>query len=138
MIDIKKILEQHKKWLNNEEGGQRANLRGANLQGAELREADLRGADLRGANLWGANLQGADLRGADLWGADLRRANLDFSCFPLWCGSFDIKDDGKLTKQLLGHIARLNITDKELKEWVNKIPKKYTNDICKRHNIEEV
>ena len=38
---LQKILEKHKKWLNNEEGGERANLRGANLRGANLRGANL-------------------------------------------------------------------------------------------------
>ena len=56
-MDLKQILELHKKWLNDEDGGKRANLRGANLC-----RANLRGADLRGANL-----RGADLSGADLW-----------------------------------------------------------------------
>ena len=103
---LNEILEKHKKWLNDEPGGERANLQeanlreanlqgadlwGADLQGADLWEADLQeadlwradlrranlqGADLRGANLWGANLRGANLRGADLWGANLREANL--------------------------------------------------------------
>ena len=44
------ILEKHKKWRNEEEGGERADL-----CGADLREANLRGANLCGANLWGAN-----------------------------------------------------------------------------------
>ena len=104
--EIRKMLENHKKWLFNETGGIRANLcevniyradlcgadlRGADLRGANLREADLRGtnlyhadlreADLRGAYLYdadlcGADLRGADLRGADLCGADLRGAYL--------------------------------------------------------------
>ena len=98
---IKKELDLHKKWLNDERGGKKAYLRDANLRGAylcdanlrdanlrgaylcdaNLRGADLRGADLRGAylcdaNLCGANLRGADLRGADLRGADLRGADL--------------------------------------------------------------
>jgi len=75
------ILDKHKKWLNNEEGGERANLYGANLEKADLRIADLRLADLRladlrGANLYGANLEKADLRIADLRLADLRIADL--------------------------------------------------------------
>ena len=78
---LKEILERHRKWLNDEDGGERANLygadlRGANLRGANLYGADLRGANLRGANLYGANLRGANLCGADLRGADLRGANL--------------------------------------------------------------
>ena len=40
------ILEKHQKWLNNEEGGERADLRGANLSGANLYGADLSDANL--------------------------------------------------------------------------------------------
>ncbi len=74
--EVNSILELHKKWLYDEEGGKRANLRGADLYGANLRGADLRGANLRGANLRGADLYGANLYGADLYGADLYGANL--------------------------------------------------------------
>lgn len=63
--EISEVLRKHKMWLNDEEGGERANLIGANLSGANLR-----GAYLRGAYLTGADLTGADLRGADLTGAD--------------------------------------------------------------------
>ena len=79
--EIKKKIELHQKWRNNEDGGERANLggadlSGANLSGADLRCADLSGADLSGANLRYANLGGADLSGANLSGADLRCADL--------------------------------------------------------------
>ncbi len=46
-MDLKQILELHKKWLNKEAGGKRANL-----SGADLRSADLSGAYLSGADLW--------------------------------------------------------------------------------------
>ena len=39
--ELNEKLELHKKWLENEEDGQRANLRGANLQGADLRGANI-------------------------------------------------------------------------------------------------
>ena len=78
------VLQRHAKWLQNEEGGEKANLWDANLWGANLRDANLwdanlwdanlRDANLWDANLWDANLRGADLRGADLRGADLRGA----------------------------------------------------------------
>ena len=96
--EIKQVLELHKKWLNNEQGGERADLRGADLSKANLREADLRWANLRGANL-----RGADLRGADL----------DFSCFPLWCGGSRFKCDTKFVYQLLAHICTLEFDDPE-------------------------
>ena len=65
------ILIEHNKWLNNE-GGSRANLRGADLRWADLSDANLSDADLRGADLRGANLRGADLRWANLRGADYK------------------------------------------------------------------
>ena len=73
---LKEILERHRKWLNDEDGGERADLREANLRGANLRGANLCEANLYGADLYGANLRGANLRGANLYGANLRGANL--------------------------------------------------------------
>ena len=137
--EIKKVLDSHQKWINEEDGGERADLRGvnlreanlrgaklsrANLRGANLRWADLRGADLRGADLYRANLcwtdlSEADLRGADLREADLSRANLDFSCFPLWCGGSKFECDTKLVYQLLAHICTLGFLDDEgIKELI--------------------
>ena len=84
--DLNRILELHQKWLNNEDGGERANLYCADLSGANLRRANLSRADLRSA----------DLRGADL----------DFSCWPLWCGSLDTKIDTRVATQLLYHLMR--------------------------------
>ena len=89
----------------------RADLRGANLTGADLRGADLRGADLTraaltGADLTRADLTGADLRGADLTRADLRGANLDYSAWPLRCGSLNVKIDKRLAAQLMYHAMR--------------------------------
>ena len=73
--ELKNILKLHKKWLNNEEGGLKANFRGAILYRADFCEADLRGVDLRGADLREANLRGAGLREANLRGAILYRAD---------------------------------------------------------------
>ena len=74
---LQEIIKSHGRWLRNEEGGERANLRGANLRGAYLSGANLRDANLSGANLSDANLSGADLSGANLRGADLSGADLD-------------------------------------------------------------
>ncbi len=75
-MDIKLILEKHAKWARGEDGGERANLRGADLGDADLCDADLRGADLRGADLHDADLCDADLRKANLCDADLCDADL--------------------------------------------------------------
>ena len=78
---LKEILEKHELWVNDEKGGERANLCNANLSGANLCNANLSGANLSGANLCnadlsGANLYNADLSGANLYNADLIDANL--------------------------------------------------------------
>ena len=48
---LKEILAKHKAWLNNEDGGERANLSSADLRYADLSSADLSSADLRYADL---------------------------------------------------------------------------------------
>ena len=79
--ELKVILNNHEKWLNNDDNGVRANLgnadlRNVNLYGANLRNADLGYADLRNATLYDANLGNADLRNVNLYGANLRNADL--------------------------------------------------------------
>ena len=121
--EIKKVLDSHQKWINEEDGGERAHMHLADLRGADLRWVDLRwadlsgtdlsGTDLSGANLREANLCRADIRGANLQLADLRGADLDFSCFPLWCGGSKFKCDTKLIYQLLAHICTLDFPDDE-------------------------
>ena len=111
---LKDVLELHRKWLNGEPGGERANLREVNLREVNLRGADLREANLRGCDLWKADLWGADLRGADLWGADLRGANLDYSCWPLWCASLGVKVCKRIAAQLAYHFCRLDCDDPEV------------------------
>ena len=39
--ELQEILDAHKKWINNEDGGVRADLSGADLSGANLSGADL-------------------------------------------------------------------------------------------------
>ena len=75
-LQLRKILQNHKEWLKDNNKGERADLREA-----DLREADLKGADLKGADLSGADLSRADLSRADLIRADLRGANLDGADF---------------------------------------------------------
>ena len=56
-----------------------------------------------------ANLREADLRGANLWGADL-----DYSCWPLWCGSLDVRVCKRIAAQLAYHFCRLDCDDPEV------------------------
>ena len=86
-IEIKRIIEAHKLFLNGVSEGVKA----------DLREADLRGANLRGADLREADLSGADLRGADLphkivsvscIGSSKRMTTFDTKNNIVWCGCF--------------------------------------------------
>ena len=153
-VHLDEILSKHSRWLSKEDGGERANLGRAYLRGADLREADLGGANLGGANLGGANLGGANLGGAylkrvnleeaDLRGAYLKRVNLiganlksadlsgvdlDYSCWPLWCGTAhsSIKVCDKIKAQLLYHafIVTSDTTMKPTKEQVEFIEKNF-------------
>ena len=90
---LQEVLRLHKLWLNDDPEGVRA----------DLRRADLQGADLWKANLWGADLREADLRGA----------NIDFSYWPLWCGSLDVKVDARIARQIAYHFCRLDCDDPE-------------------------
>ena len=106
--ELNMILDKHRKWLNDEEGGERATLR----------EADLRGADLGGAHLGEADLYGA---------------NLDYSCWPLWCGSLDVKVDARIARQLAYHFCRLDCDDPEYLE-ARKAIAKFANGF---HRVDE-
>ena len=128
---LKTILDNHAKWLNDPETGERANLRGATLRKVNLRKVNLRNADLQGVNLRGAILQGtnlrgailqvtnlrnadlrgADLRNADLQGANLRGADIDYSCLPLWCGSKGMVVDRRIAAQIAAHFCAVNCDD---------------------------
>jgi len=70
------ILENHKKWILSQKGGEKADLSSADLRSADLSSADLRYANLRSANLSSADLSSANLRSANLSSADLSYANL--------------------------------------------------------------
>ena len=136
--ELNVILDKHKKWLRNEEGGERAYLREAILRGADLCRANLSEADLSGANLSGANLSGAYLSRANLCraylsGADLCGADLDYSCWPLWCGSLDVKVDARIARQLAYHFCRLDCDDPEYLE-ARKAIAKFANGF---HRVDE-
>ena len=88
-----------------------ADMTGANMEGADLQDANLANADMRRANLRSANLYGADMRDADLSGA-----NIDFSAWPLSCGSFDVTVDKRIVSQLIYHVCKLRCDDDEVKE----------------------
>ena len=87
--DLNTIIQLHEKWLRGEPGGKKANLRYADLSYA-------------------------DLRGANLRYADLSYANVDFSSWPLWCGSLKgVKVDARIARQLAYHLCSVVCDDPE-------------------------
>ena len=92
-FDLDMVLKLHVKWLNGEDGGERANL---------------------------------------------RYANLDFSCLPLWCGSFNMKVDDNIIEQILTHVKMLDISkcSKENQELVKLIPDRVKDKLRMRHDLE--
>ena len=59
---------------------------------------------------------------ADLSGADLRGANVDFSSWPLWCGSLKgVKVDARIARQLAYHLCSVVCDDPEFTSARNQI-----------------
>lgn len=95
-----------------------AKLNCADLTGACLADANLSCSYLSNANLTDAVLSGTVLIRAELSDADLSGAYLDYSCFPLWCGSLDVKIDKRIFCQILYHALRAgkSVDDEEVKK----------------------
>ena len=106
--ELNTILDKHKKWLDGDAGGERANLSGANLSRANLSEAYLSRANLS-------------------------EANLDYSSWPLWCGSLNVKVDARIARQLAYHFCRLDCDDPEYLE-ARKAIAKFANGF---HRVDE-
>ncbi len=49
------------------------------------------------------------LRGEGGKRAYLTGADLDFACWPLWCGSVGVTVDARIFRQLLGHVLALKV-----------------------------
>ena len=76
------VLQAHRRWLDNEPGGVRLDLRGANMIGAFMRGAYMGDANLAGAFMGGANLNGAFMGGAYMGGANMRDACMTDAILP--------------------------------------------------------
>lgn len=74
--DLNKLIEQHEKWLNNNEIGKRPNFSGMDLSYLELKRANLYHSIFEGSNLTGCNFRYTNLDKADLKKANLTKANL--------------------------------------------------------------
>ena len=94
--ELDEVLAKHTKWLNNEDGGEYADLRDADLQGANLQYADLRDADLRGANI-------------------------NFCSWPIWCGSLKVHIDDEIGIQLLYHAVSPILYSKNTSKWLKRV-----------------
>ena len=132
--EIREKLQKHNRWLNGEDGGEKADLRDSNLRGSDLRGSDLSDSDLSGSDLRGSDLSGSDLRGSDLSGSDL-----DFSCWPLWCGGLNVKIDDRLAIQLLFHSVQNALRSPYVSDDIKRVlGNKEVVDIANRFHRAEV
>jgi hypothetical protein len=134
--ELNNILELHRRWMEEVEGGKCAYLEGADLHCANLQGANLQGANLHDADLHCANLQGANLQGARLHGADLHYANLNWNSCDL------IAEILKRAARSIGQrmIAELILTSRDWcwkdflkldhpdKEWASEELRKWTKE----------
>ena len=56
---------------------------------------------------------------ADLQRADLQGANIDFACWPLWCGGLHVQTDARLMRQLAYHFCAQECDDPEYIHYRN-------------------
>ena len=120
--ELRDVLREHKRWLNDEDGAKRADLRDA-----DLRYADLSDADLRGAYLYGVDLSGADLNGADL----------DYSELPLWCGSLAANFDDRQLKQIAYHLVKAGLKSENASAETKRELRKLIDFANEFHRVEE-
>ncbi|MCI4435426.1 MAG: pentapeptide repeat-containing protein [Ignisphaera sp.] len=72
---LQKIIALHKKWLDKEDGGIRANFSEADLSGEDLSNVNLYWANFSMANLIGTNFSGSNLSRVNFIRANLSEAN---------------------------------------------------------------
>jgi len=115
VISQEEFLAAHKEhvaWLSNHATGCRMNFTDCNLSCIKMPYANMTGANMTGAYMSHANLTGATMTDANLTRANMSCANmtdaiLDFSCWPLWCGSFTVRIDAQIAAQLAYHLLRV-------------------------------
>ncbi len=59
------------------------------------------------------NLSGLNLCDANLCGANLCGADIDYACWPLWCGGLHVKIDKRIACQLAYHFCAQDCDDPE-------------------------
>lgn len=116
--EFDEMMRLHEIWLNGEEGGRRAIMQGADLRNVNMNRADMRGVNMQRANMLHADMQyvniqcakmqhadmrHADMRSAEMQRTDMRGANIDYSAWPLCCGSLKAYVDDRIAIQLLYH-----------------------------------
>jgi uncharacterized protein YjbI with pentapeptide repeats len=112
--ELNRILELHKKWVEDTTKGNKANLFGADLSGA-----DLSGANLSEADLYRANLSEADLSGANLSGANLSEANL-FGANLFGARIFNFQFNRNCVYYTYTNYIKIGCITKTIDEWLKE------------------
>jgi hypothetical protein len=73
--ELEVIIENHGKWLRDEDGGEKADLSYSNLSYSNLSYSNLSYSNLRGCNLSGCNMRDCNMRGCNLSYSNLSDCN---------------------------------------------------------------
>ena len=121
---LEEVLELHKKWLNDEKGGERAKLSRENLNHADLRYTNLNYADLTYSNLSFSNLNNANLRYTKFYLTNLYKAKGSFVSL----GNIGYRND---TTHYLYNIDKVvcGCFDGTMEEFENKVKDTYEEDV---------
>ena len=77
--ELEVIIENHGKWLRDEDGGEKADLSYSNLSYSNLRGCNLSGCNMRDCNMRGCNLSYSNLSDCNLSDCNMRGCNLSYS-----------------------------------------------------------
>lgn len=113
---LNEILEKHKKWLNFENDGVRADLSHSDLSQSDLSYSDMSHSNMRHSDMSHSDMSRSNLLGSNLRGSNLSHSNIDYSCWPLWCGSLDVHIDVRIARQLLYHLMRPCLVSPDVSE----------------------
>ena len=86
-----------------------------NLSNVQLRDAKMMFASFDHCNLKRAKLNYADIRQVNFYRSELIDINIDFSSWPMWCGTKNSIVGEKLAQQIAAHFCALICDDPETK-----------------------
>lgn len=86
---------------------------GSDFSATQFNSCNMDSCDMNNAILHGVQFCRCNTRGMHLNGSDMTGANIDYSAWPMWCGSYGVKVDRRLFEQLVMHLCGVVVDDRE-------------------------